>query len=421
MNYELHLVSATLKSADAGVAVKTLVGAGDIFILHKPKVDWLLEYYRDYDAVPSLEAFYNKFGLQLPEPQDPISFYVDKCTETAMFHRTSEVYDALGEQLKKMDPMGAAKTIQEKALELAKGFSIGKDVDYAENTEDRIQAYLDRQNCPQVYGIPSGWPVLDNYTTGWQESTFTVLFSKSKSYKSWILLFWALNAWMAGKRVLFYSREMPASHLYKRVDALLTRTPYKFMRYGFPDQAMFDAFAEKLRSHMAMYNKNRFIVMDVTGMGSLPELEYIHSKVAVDKPDILFVDGIYLIGGKGQSDWERVKSVTNGLKQVCMDRKIPVVGTTQATKKASGKNLDKSDIAYGPSFEQDVDLLLSINRLVDPVKESLSNELLIKTSASRDGEDLEFKVTPDFDTMTFTAEMHFKVDVVTEDEYNQPF
>lgn len=420
MSYELHLLKTIIDSPTPDVDTKKVLEAGKIFITHGKKFDWMLEFYSQYKKFPSYEAFYKKYGMELPVVNDPINYYIDKSKESAIFHSVSDVYEALGDFLKNGNGKDAASLIQAKALELASGITYGQDVDYALTIEDRIAEYLRRQNCPEVYGIPCGWDVLDNYTTGWLPATYTVLFSKSKSYKTWILLQWALHAWRQGYSVLLFSREMNAPQLYKRVDALCTNTPYNYFRHGFPNIDEFNKFSDKLRTEVAKPSST-FTVMDQTGIDDKPEIEYLYNKVSLLKPDIVFIDGIYLIQGKGNAEWERIKYVSNQIKQMALRLNIPVVGTTQATRDSKSKSLGKGDVGGTVAFEQDCDLLLAINRILDPVNEILSNELIIKSIASRDGEDLELKVTPDFDEMYFRAEANVAPVVLDNTDYETPF
>lgn len=420
MNYELHIIKTIIDSQHPDIDTKKVLEAGKIFVTHKKKFDWLLEFYSAYKKFPSYEAFYNRFGMELPIINDPINFYIDKAKESAMFNAVSDVYEEVGNLLKNGRGSDAASLIQAKALELASGITYGQDVDYALTLDERIEDYIRRQNSPDVYGIPSGWDILDNYTTGWQPATYNVLFSKSKSYKTWILLQWALHAWKSGFSVLVFTREMTAKQLYKRVDALNTSTPYTYFRHGFPSQEDFETFLSRLKTEVKK-PKSTFVVMDQTGVDDRPEIEYLYSKVSLLKPDIVFIDGIYLIQGKGNAEWERVKYVSNQLKQMGIRLNVPVVGTTQATRESKAKSLGKGDVGGTVAFEQDCDLLLAINRTVDTINEKLANELIIQSIASRDGEDLEIKVTPDFDKMYFHAEANVAPVVLNDSDYETPF
>lgn len=420
MNFELHILSNFFKSQNPEIAIKKILDAGDIFMIHKDKMDWILNFQAKYGNYPNYNTFFEKWRIELPNADDNISYYIDKAKEFVLFHQLSSVYDSLGIYLREGKIKEAMSLLQTESMALASKLEVGRDVDYAQTIEDRLIKYYERQNNKRVFGIPSGWDVLDTYTTGWQPATYTVLFSKSKSYKTWILLQWALQAYKMGYFVVFFSREMTAFQLFKRLDSLLMGTPYSYFKYGFPSKEVLDNFVEDIQAEVTK-STGRFLVLDQSGSDEKPEIDFLYHKVATLKPDIVFVDGIYLIQGKGVAEWERVKFVSNRLKQMSIQLNVPVVGTTQATRSSKGGDLKKGDVGSTVAFEQDCDLLLAINRMVDSVKEKIMNELVIRSIASREGEDIALKVTPDFDKMYFSAEAMQEEDIIETPDYDMPF
>jgi hypothetical protein len=74
------------------------------------------------------------------------------------------------------------------------------------------------------------------------------------------------------------------------------------------------------------------------------------------KPDILFVDGLYLLSDqrKSTSDHTRVMNISRDLRQMVLSTHVPVIATMQANRKAAGHsdaNLD--EIAYSDALAQD--------------------------------------------------------------------
>jgi replicative DNA helicase len=212
----------------------------------------------------------------------------------------------------------------------------------------------------------------------------------------------ALSAYLDGKKVLFYTREITAKQCFRRIDSITTNCPYRWVRYGFPNDEEFNSFMTKLRESASVKRLGSLNIFDVSGTHNKNELDYLHSKIALEKPDIVFVDGVYLIqGGKGVAEWERIKNTTNRLKQLAITMNIPVIGTTQATRGSKHGSIEMEDVGGSISFAQDCDYMFSINRIIDPVTERLSNEVVFRCVASRDGGDFESKIVLDFETMKF--------------------
>jgi hypothetical protein len=80
------------------------------------------------------------------------------------------------------------------------------------------------------------------------------------------------------------------------------------------------------------------------------------------KPDIVVVDGIYLMGSaQGNSNWEKITHVSRELKQIADGEGVPLLGIHQANRNAIGKRMEIENIAYADALAQDADLVLSVN------------------------------------------------------------
>jgi hypothetical protein len=100
------------------------------------------------------------------------------------------------------------------------------------------------------------------------------------------------------------------------------------------------------------------------------------------KPNILFVDGVYLMMDQvtGESNTpQALTNITRGLKRVAQRLNIPVVITTQTLLwKMKGGKVSADSIGYSSSFFQDSDVILGLE--VVPVDEELR---LLKIVQSR--------------------------------------
>jgi hypothetical protein len=87
------------------------------------------------------------------------------------------------------------------------------------------------------------------------------------------------------------------------------------------------------------------------------------------KPDILFVDGVYLMLDQVTGDANTPQALTNitrGLKRVAQRLDIPVVITTQTLLwKMKGNKVSADSIGYSSSFFQDSDVILGLEVVED--------------------------------------------------------
>lgn len=158
----------------------------------------------------------------------------------------------------------------------------------------------------------------------------------------------------AGYRVLFFTTEMSSSAITRRIDAVwcnlnyyrFTRgrlTPQELMRY------------ENYLQEMEGNDKFNLIVEQVN-MG----VTEISSKIDQHKPDMVFVDGAYLLEdeAEGEDDWRAQVRIFRGLKRIARAKKIPVFASTQSkTEKA---NL--SSIAFASHIKADADVILGLSQ-----------------------------------------------------------
>jgi hypothetical protein len=87
---------------------------------------------------------------------------------------------------------------------------------------------------------------------------------------------------------------------------------------------------------------------------------WLRSKIRDFKPDIVFVDGMYLMKDDRTNsrnvDWKNITNISQDLKLTAQDFDIPLVGVTQANRsadKSTGEDL--TELAYADALGQDAD------------------------------------------------------------------
>jgi RecA-family ATPase len=93
------------------------------------------------------------------------------------------------------------------------------------------------------------------------------------------------------------------------------------------------------------------------------------AKIEQLKPDIVFVDGVYLMFDQvtGESNTpQALTNITRGLKRVAQQTKLPLVITTQTLLwKMRGGKVTADSIGYSSSFFQDSDVILGLEEVDD--------------------------------------------------------
>jgi RecA-family ATPase len=116
------------------------------------------------------------------------------------------------------------------------------------------------------------------------------------------------------------------------------------------------------------------------------------AKIEKFKPDVVFVDGMYLMIDEetGERESERsLRSLTRNMKRVGQRYDLPVVVSTQALKsKMRGGKVTADSIGYTSSFLQDSDIVLALQRQDEEDDSSRSLSVVASRISSMGSTDL---------------------------------
>lgn len=227
-------------------------------------------------------------------------------------------------------------------------------------------------------------------------------FITHNSLKTWVLLKIATHAYdFAARRVLIYTREMSIKEMLGRVVCLLIECPYSaykkslLHKYPCPEGGtMEDRFYDVLRgmkedeetcSIESGYKKSIIITTDrddPKGGG----VQGIRRKIKDHEPDLLCVDGIYLMRDDRQNvrslKWINQSQISQDLREVAQDENLPLVVTSQAKRESEErKGRSIANVSYSDSVGQDCTAGIELlkNRINDEV-----NELAFVITAARE-------------------------------------
>lgn len=86
--------------------------------------------------------------------------------------------------------------------------TIGSGHDLIKRANERLEDYIKRIQMQGLMGITTGLDDLDKELFGWLPEELALVIARTNEGKSWLLLFFALMAWLSGKKVAIYSGEM---------------------------------------------------------------------------------------------------------------------------------------------------------------------------------------------------------------------
>ena len=317
---ELYLISKVIHDHDMTVPVRAGLKPDHMIGEWITVWNWLLDFNRKHGTVPSERVFSQEYAdIQLYDERDCANeSYTRLLDEVFGAYRKRCLLDALQpaiSQLNANDIDTAFTTLtsglQKAAVEAARL----RDVDIIQNWESRISRYEEMRNTPNALrGIPTGFAGLDRITQGMRPQQFIVFAGEPKRGKSLFALILANSAHIHGKRPLFVSFEMSIEEQEARYDALIAKVPYGRILSG----DLNNAEMQRIRKALSL-RKNMQPFVFTEDASSLTTISALASKVQEFQPDVLFVDGVYLMDdeeGEAKGSPQALTNITRALKRL---------------------------------------------------------------------------------------------------------
>ncbi|MBN1648098.1 MAG: replicative DNA helicase [Spirochaetales bacterium] len=211
-------------------------------------------------------------------------------------------------------------------------------------------------------GVPSGFPDLDNLTSGFQNSEFIVIGARPSVGKTALALSMAAN--IAFKKKIpagFLSLEMNEMAIMQRLISSDARINSEKLRTGMLRPSDFDSLTETAGK---IYDSPLFIC-DTPSMRLL-DLRAMARRMKMKQGiRILFVDYIGLIEPENRSNvprHEQVAEISRSLKALARELEMPIVCLSQVGRQTEGKAPTLADLRESGSIEQDADMVIFLHR-----------------------------------------------------------
>ena len=218
-----------------------------------------------------------------------------------------------------------------------------------------------------VTGTPTGFPRLNVLTHGFQPGEFIVLAARPGIGKTALSLNLAYNATTkANCPVAYFSLEMPANMLFKRLVAADADVEFDNLITGYGLNANKRLKLQQSCERMA---QKKIYVDDTSGI-KLLDLVAKCRKLKAQEPDLglIVVDYIGLVTTTGKTKSEsrqlEVQMISQTLKKLALDLKVPVLGVAQLNRNVEnriGGEPQLSDLRESGSIEQDADIVMMLH------------------------------------------------------------
>ena len=409
-NIELALLTKVIDSGDFHTIEKAQI-TEDFFSTPESKelFKYLQEIYHNpvtIGQVPSREMVRYHFPSFYPfVAQDTVAILAQQLRQEKIKTEALLLSQEITE-IAERNPFEALALLRNKSASISALAEAGEDMTLAGSYQMLLSQYEMVQNTGGILGIPypNTWGPLNEETQGMQGGQFIVFYGRPKSMKTWIATWIAVWCYIGcRKKVLYYTREMAPRLMMQRIAASVARVDYKAFKNGKlqPDMKArtFGILQELMQDEVTAGANNIHqpylkVISDRSGAngGKGGGVGWLRSKIRDFQPDIVFVDGMYLMKDDRTNsrnvDWKNITNISQDLKLTAQDFDIPLVGVTQANRsadKSTGEDL--TELAYADALGQDADAVFRVSRQVkiDEATKQKTTELILKAPGLREG------------------------------------
>ena len=315
-----------------------------------PPADLVREKFRDFDPIPGVGA--TKHHLEELQGE-----YLSDSLKDILRSAATQVQQGEGGK--------ALESLITQTSELKKNTAAIRDIDVTDL--DSAVAYFENVKKQQELGnigIKTGLPGFDNYLpSGIMPGQLGVFLAYPGIGKSWLALYFAVQAWKQGRSPLVISLEMSETEVRNRVFAIMGegRWSHRKLSNGEIELDMLKEWHAK-----NLQGKPEFHIISNDQGGEINP-SVLRGKIDQYKPDFVIVDYLQLMSPNQKSENEtvRMKNLSRELKLMAISEEVPIIAISSATPD------DVSDLSTVPTLGQtawsrqiayDADWVLALGR-----------------------------------------------------------
>lgn len=338
--------------------------------------------------------------------EESLFFWIDALRKKVKHNRLADAVEDASVSLNNDDSEKAReiliKAINKIDIEIEKS----EDTNLNENLDIRRREYEKKKINKGISGIPTDIPFLDFLLKGFQKETLTTMIAPTGVGKTMCQCLIAVNAVLQGYKVIYGLTEMSSAQIRDRLEMLLFAKKYGAIS---ANQFKSGNLPSSVEHKYFQFLEEYIPTIDLPIFTAISPMQ-VAAEVDKHKPDLLLIDGVYLMEDdeKSDSDWLRVAHITRALKKLVKNKHIAGFINSQADKNTSRKiGAELGDISYSQAIGQDSDNILALFR-TDQMRSD--REMCLKVLKNREGSLGKIMLSWDFETMQFSEIYHDSID-----------
>ncbi|WP_420912997.1 replicative DNA helicase [Campylobacter blaseri] len=215
-----------------------------------------------------------------------------------------------------------------------------------------------------LVGLDTGFRYLNEHTKGFKEGELIIVAARPGMGKTAFVLNAIQRTLNVGKGVVFFSLEMPASHLMMRILSANTSIPLsniltakmdddEFTRFG-------DACEDMMNKKLFFYDSNYVNIHQIRT--HLRKLKAKHEEINLCVIDYI---GLMMSSSSFSERHLQIAEISRGLKLLARELNMPIIALSQLNRgleARSNKRPMLSDLRESGAIEQDADIILFVYR-----------------------------------------------------------
>lgn len=414
-NIEVGLISKLIETGDMLTVKESQITSSFFKGENKRVINYIFKTFMDIGSIPTERAITQKFsgfnfehyendnGEEIVGTEETLKYW---CKELRIKVKHNKLADTLEKAVKELEDFNTEEAysyLKKQISYIENEIVESSTVDITKDTNDRVEAYLERKKNQGMLGIPTGINGLDFCLKGLQKETLTTVIANTSVGKTWFEILVGAYCQLQNYKVVHFVTEMPESVMRDRYEAMLFSMMYGSFNYGEFKSGRLTSKAEK---QYFSFLKNDLPTLEPLYIKTAMGVMGIAAEIESIKPDIVLIDGVYLMEDDqgAKDDWLRVAHITRDLKRLTKRLKVPILINTQADKNTSkkvGPNLE--DIMYTQSIGQDSDNVIALYRDELMINDK---EMGIKVLKQREGTLSKVLINWDFSCMDFSDIYH---------------
>ena len=329
-NTENKLITAVLEDKQFYVLLQSDVG--NMLQTHKDIWTFISRYHDANSAVPPISLVVEKFRDFEPSKDfGATKYHLEELQTEYLNSKLKDILRSAASDVQSGNGDIALKELIAQTSDLKKNTAAIRDID-ATDLDDAIAHFIHTQKMKEQgkVGISTGLPGFDNYLpSGIMPGQLGVFLAYPGIGKSWLSLYFAVQAWKQGRSPLIISLEMSETEVRNRAYTIMGEGlwSHRKLSNGEIELDMFkDWHAKNLQGKPEFH-----IISNDSGGDVTPSV--ISGKINQYRPDFIIVDYLQLMSSnqKAESETVRMKNLSRELKLLAISQKVPIIAISSAT------------------------------------------------------------------------------------------